>query len=200
LPSEEAALLRENELLRKERPLFNRVNTRPWSYPYLLLSKRGEQRWSVELCARLPTLGESDYLFGAFKDKRLAREALESCLRLNRILNAESPCLAFLQRGDLCMKDREIVSFMDFLNGSSSIFLEDLFLRCGQQFEVMNPLDRRQCDRDLLVLRDFYERCCRRNATLLSLMGSSASWVNQEDLDDWIVKSRFASKEVGHVV
>lgn len=61
--TEQAALLKENELLRRHRPKFNRVNTYPPAYNFYRVSRDGE---TLQL-ARGTELIESEQTFGAFK-------------------------------------------------------------------------------------------------------------------------------------
>jgi hypothetical protein len=105
-----------------------------------------------------------------------------------------------LQRNELWIEAYSVPSLLSFLGGESPAYLEELFLSVGTFFASLDPLERAQCDRDLLCLRDFYERCCRRNAELLKAEGASAYWMDQELLDDWIVKTRFAAKGVENAV
>jgi hypothetical protein len=73
---ETAALLRENELLREHRPLFNRMNIRPEAHGYVgLLAARGS------LTVRLAAQPDDKFEWhGAFKGSR--RYAMAALLRL----------------------------------------------------------------------------------------------------------------------
>ena len=77
LPSEEEALLRENELLRTAKPPFNRAKTAPETYYYIHLSSR-EAALTINLgMSPVP----ADYRFGAFKGHLTVRRAVGATLR-----------------------------------------------------------------------------------------------------------------------
>ena len=79
--SEEAALLRENFLLRTFKPPYNEVNTRPESYACI-----GLQREREKLRIRFTMNAErqkGEDLYGAFKARRKARQ---TCSAVGRLL------------------------------------------------------------------------------------------------------------------
>lgn len=79
--SEEAALLRENQLLRLHRPPFNVVNVNPESY-YLIGFGRSGRSFRFRLTTREEDLEPGERLFGAFKGRSCVRDGYAALLRL----------------------------------------------------------------------------------------------------------------------
>lgn len=79
--SEEAALLRENQLLRLHRPPFNVVNVHPESY-YLIGFRRAGRSFRFRLTTQQEGPEPGERLFGAFKGRPSVRDGYSALLRL----------------------------------------------------------------------------------------------------------------------
>lgn len=90
--SEKEALLSENNYLRKLKPLFNFMNTRPENYSFIKLKRQKLTQSPLELWTfdinSDPEHPEGFTVFGAFKGKRTLKEGLVSLQRVLWTLTA----------------------------------------------------------------------------------------------------------------
>ena len=190
-PSEEAALLEENRLLRELRPRFNRMNTWPRAYRFVRV---GSVAGGVELSLS----GVQDSAcYGAFKGA--SREAFAAMLRL--LAGLTSP-YSTLPRRLVC--DRGPVAF-EFAPAAAECWINELhaFLSGHGEplLERFNTAHRLGEDTfntsfraaDLAAVEHFFRIGPQRNLFLRQHRGTASSIIAQEELDDWIVRWRPAN-------
>jgi excinuclease UvrABC nuclease subunit len=194
---EETALLRENELIRLHRPLFNRVNVWPAGYWYLGMIWKNPH---LEL-RRQAEPGTQGYWCGAFKSLPvlgpLARLALTVA---NPGLNCvDFPLGRFSARSAggervalemLTAIEREslIEELRGFAEGTSDRLLERL--RAAIALRSDGPFfERVWREADLETLTQFYEHA-RRHWELRSYFGMQQQLIGKTVLDDLLVLFR----------
>jgi len=189
-------LEKENELLRRHRPKFNRVNTYPPAYNFYRVSRDGA---TLQL-ARGTELIESEQTFGAFKSgARCFGPLLRSIWAvLNQpvsahafpspLLERKAPaCFAFPLRDSNGATLHQLL--MNYLRGASDeliCFLESR-LPSGDHVSLFQTNLHRS---DLDVLRDFFRIGPQRNFQLAQRLGLTSSIIRQDELDDLQVVAR----------
>ena len=175
----EAALLRENRLLREFRPRFNRANVWPWSAVYFGLradTSRHSLRVSRELAA-------DHEWFGAFK-----AFAIGSFHALRRLVQDSYDQAATPMRHFESVGGREFTFTTErldadqlkaFLRGDSRALLDQFESHAlhhgGEHLARQNLVLN-----DLVTLEDFYERGPKRNR----LLDAKGSLLTPEELSD----------------
>ncbi len=191
---ETAALLRENELLREHRPLFNRVNIRPEAHGYIGL-RAGSRSLTVKLAAQPDD--EFDW-HGAFKGSR--RYAVAAMLRL--LIQREQLISNWSALPRALCRDTAPVQFELPLKRAPQVKrLLERYLR-GRSWKIIEQLDawhqehpvgeaflKTWRERDLDSVRTFYLNGPRRNARWRKKLGlSDQEILRPEDLDDLPIK------------
>jgi excinuclease UvrABC nuclease subunit len=214
--SEAHALLRENELLRQHKPLFNVVNTHPESYYFIGVRER-ESDVIPAIEFRLttnPDFGpdwEHDSFFGAFKGRNRIREGYQALLRILWATQSEDERFEFptcltrrkvpyayefrLKNGTSPRQRREWLALVRrFLKGTS-----DELLKHATQELLSNsripPFYYRVIQDDLELLRDFYQLGPARNRKLRAALGLSDPLIAQERIDDLLVLYKAKTKQ-----
>jgi predicted GIY-YIG superfamily endonuclease len=193
--SADAALLRENELLRLHKPVFNVQNTRPEHYGFIGLRVCGD---AVHLrLTRQPVLVPGETLYGAFKSLGRVRAGFTALLRLLwatehrpasvhhypmplvaercpsdfsvRMLKSEAGRVGDLLRRMLAGQDDELIN----LFASKTPLSPDVDL-CQQRFHEM----------DVETLRLFHRFGPARNRDLREHCVYDREVIAQDDLDD----------------
>jgi excinuclease UvrABC nuclease subunit len=214
--SEEAALLRENELLRAHRPLFNVVNTEPESYYFLGVRERTSRAGTLSSVRavefRLTT--QSDFgpewdpssFFGAFKGRGRVREGYQALLRLLWATQAQPERFEFPQQlvryrvpyeyewrlrdGTPPAATREWVSAIQrFLRGTSDSLLTRITDELLTNLAIP-PFYYKLIQDDLETLREFYLMAPRRNRDVRASLGLKTALIAQTELDDLLVRSK----------
>lgn len=167
-----AARLRENELLRTQRPRFNRANT--WPKAYWFVGCR-EERGLLRLWL---TLEESDDVHGAFKGN--TRAAFGALLRLlyQAASLADLPAGLLSARPPRAFEVRARDGVRDFLAGES-----DRLLTSARPLDD-SPFAAALHANDLELLARFFETGPRRNCRLCERHGLPR--IPQDRLDDLI--------------
>ncbi len=208
--SEQAALLRENRLLRHHRPPFNVVNTHPDQY-YLIaleaLGSRDSARFTLFLTTQPKPVNSRTELFGAFKGRARARDAV---IALNRLLWAchselperfefpmqltrRNPPRRFELEIGAPLSTPEISRWLrllkQFLNGTSRSLINRMTERLLQRDEIPSFYNH-LIQQDLNSLDEFFQYSAHRNKRLRRAHGLTTSLIAQDEIDDLIVKSR----------
>jgi excinuclease UvrABC nuclease subunit len=201
--SEEAALLRENALLRSEQPPFNVVNTHPESY-YFITLKLYPKGFQFRLTTD-PTIvaDENEWIFGAFKGRGSVREGYAALLRLLwACSNADErfefpPSLIPTRRArlpyrfEMDLPEEELTRtqrlLRRFLAGTSRSLLTHLTAALLAKENIPRFIYR--CiQEDLEMLESFYERGPHRNRRLKRHHRlETHSVIAQDKIDDLIV-------------
>ena len=187
-PTEEAALLEENRLLRELRPRFNRMNTWPRAYRFVRIA-------AVAAGVELSLSGERDQAcYGAFKGA--SRETFGALLRLLMSITSSYSTLPrqlVCGRGPLAFKFSEAIArhWMDelhaFLRGQGEPLLETLSASSRCDNTAFHVLFRAA---DLAAVEHFYRIGPQRNHRLCQQRGTEDPIIAQEELDDWIVRGQ----------
>jgi hypothetical protein len=188
-----AASLRENELLRLHKPVFNVMNTRAEHYPFIGLRCAGG---AIELrITKVPLPQRGEELFGAFKGLPLVRGAFAALMRLLWIAEHQItspfaiPSPLWTEKLEhWSINDTASVSrFEDFLNGRSEELIE------ATRAQLPSDISRFQTvlhERDVELAREFFLRGPKRNAELRSVFHLHDALVPQHELDDLLVLRR----------
>lgn len=196
---ERSALLLENELLRKYKPVYNTLNTRPETY--LFLNTKILSRHSLELSLTTQRLDDR-YSYGAFKNRRRTQKAFASLTRLLwlRLIGERPPMPSpHLLRPVIAPRvvipinqdaKRPILSWetlLDrFLLGTSDLLLDDFFDCLPSCADFYKQLARQ----DLGDLQKFFEKGPRRNQKLKQAFQLPHHLIEQDWLDDLLVLAR----------
>ena len=177
----EAALLRENRLLREFRPRFNRANVWPWSAVYIGLRTEGQ---TAHLRVGRELTDDFEW-FGSFK-----AFAIHSFHALRRLVHdnygeALAPPGHFTAEGErefeFARERVEPESLRAFLRGESRELLDRFESRAlaygGEHLACQNLVLN-----DLVTLEDFYLRGPTRNRRI----AASDQLVSPEQLSDWL--------------
>jgi hypothetical protein len=199
--SEEAALLRENQLLRDMRPPFNVVNTRPDTYYFI-----GVKLFENEIRFRLTTnpRKQADLLFGAYKGRGLVRDGYAALLRL--VWAAQAPATprfefpARLTRYQppylysTTFRPDWFPLLKKFLNGTDDSLLPELTVGLLQN-EALPRFVYGMIQDDLETALEFFNVCPARNRRLKKAGGYRSRVIPQEKIDDLIVLDRLRGRK-----
>jgi excinuclease ABC subunit C len=210
--SEMHALLRENELIREHRPLFNVVNTEPESYLFLgvkLCPSKLGPRLALTLTAN-PEPGPEwprAALFGAFKGRGRVREAYQALLRMLWAAHAAKlerfefpqPLVRYRYPREYEVRMREgigeaqarewLALLQRFLRGTSDQLLKHVTEALLGNLDIP-PFYYRLIQDDLETLQEFYAMAPRRNRDIRVSLGLRTARIEQIELDDLLVKSK----------
>ncbi len=188
---EAAATLRENQLLRLHKPVFNVVNTRSEHYPFLGI--RFEPGAIHLRLTKSPEPLAGENIYGAFKGLPLVRQSLCSLARLLWMAE-QQPRTPFDFPSRLISRDAieswsHLCAAVDAWAQLLGAFLEgaddSLFERLTSAMPAgVSSFQRAFHARDLEALADFYLRGPRRNAELRKQFDLSARVIPQSELDD----------------
>jgi hypothetical protein len=186
-----AAGLRENELLRLHKPIFNVLNIRSEHYPFIGLQRRGEDLFLRLTKSAEPLAGEQ--LFGAFKGLPLGRAAFGALLRLLWLLEHSSASL--LDLPSVLLRPKPVESWTvrgggfrwepllsEFLSGQS-----DTLMASWDGLKTMNCFERTFYTHDREILGEFFARGPQRNAHLRRVFHVADRCISQSELDDLLV-------------
>lgn len=201
--SEEAALLRENALIREERPPFNRAKKQPETYYFIHLRREpGALHFRLDM---KQAGGEGWRSYGAFKGHRFTRRAMGALLRqcyfrvrgigkacelppvLTRNLTPLNFRLTLPEEGD----DAGLYRLLEnYLAGREDGFSE--WPDGGRQTAgTGGNFTRSLLLADAEVLGGFFERRSRFNRDMAERLGLDSHLIPQSELDDAITRSRF---------
>lgn len=203
---EKAALLKENELIRLERPEFNRAKKAPETYYFIHLGEE-DNEWTFRLNMREQTDGKKEWLsFGAFKGHSLVRRSLGGLLRLLYIMEYRIDSTHLLPpvllknltpmnyRLPLSAKDpaTEYDMIQSLLSGSSDQFFE----RCSE-YLGNDDLHEKHIGKlileDMEVVKQFYEKSCRKNFEIAERFNLASHIIPQKKLDDYLIELHFST-------
>lgn len=202
LPSEQEALLRENQLIRTQKPPFNRAKKAPETYYYISAVPSGN---IVNFDLRMHC-GDQDpkYTYGAFKGHRGVRRSLGALFRQLYIMEKEidTPFLLPSQlHGKLTpmkyrLKTTEPVqaNIQHFLGGWTDQLLR-IIVDYAQRRHLLEEFIGKLILGDLETLQGFYQRCARRNRTITERLRLKSHLIPQEKLDDYLVELAFLHEE-----
>jgi predicted GIY-YIG superfamily endonuclease len=182
-----AASLRENELLRLHKPVFNVVNTHSEHYPFIgLRCVEG----TIELrITKSPQLRRGERLFGAFKGLPLVRTAFAALMRLmwavdHQITSPFEFPSALLGDGleHWTTGHASIMTQLeDFLSGRADELIDTTIQRLPKQ---ISRFQQALHDHDAEIAREFFLRGPKRNAELRTAFELRDALVAQHELDD----------------
>jgi hypothetical protein len=197
------ATMRENELLRLYKPVFNVLNTRSEHYPFIGLRREG-----AELLLRLTKSNEArhdEQLFGAFKGLPLVRAGFAALLRFLWLMEHASASLfelpllllnpkppeRWLLGPDLAAGIHPLLT--GFFSGHSDMLTP--YFREALPKE-MSPFERSFHAHDLEILTEFFARGPQRNAQLRNIFHMAGPCILQSELDDLLVLREQYSKPI----
>lgn len=195
LPTPEAALLRENELLRLLKPKFNQLNTRPELYARIMLTISPTSTLALTWGRGHPPSQTATHWYGAFKGLRRLQLALQALLRLCIIITTRPDSLHQFPPPTYSEKIPSILAlpaplppplntpqlWHDFFAGHRDLLI--LKLESALPPNLSLSL-RRTAELDLERLRTFYISGPLRNQRLCQLAGLPGPWLAPEELDD----------------
>jgi hypothetical protein len=184
-----AASLRENELLRLHKPVFNVANTRSEHYPFIAL-RQNEGNLELRI-TKSAQARAGEKLFGAFKGLPLVRDGFAALMRLcwaaERKVQSpyEFPSALMSERLDAWnVTEQWIRELDDFFTGQQDAFIETLI---GRVPSGVSRFQQAWHERDAEVAREFFARGPRRNAELRSRFELNDAPIAQGELDDLLV-------------
>ena len=235
--NEEAALIRENQLLREEKPPFNVVNTTPETYFFftvkflesneasveaeisspqptlfsLNLPPVKTQAHSIELALTLKMEDPSLAVFGAFKGLASGHRAFFALRRMlwlvdesnQKISNFEFPLNLFKRQR---LRPYRFAAHPAWINRLAGFFHGFSHAPLQKEPELILELKRfanqLQCETfyqewiqaDIETLLKFYRSGPARNSRLKPFSETDSANIEQNRLDDLVVKNHFARK------
>lgn len=199
LPNPQAAIIRENELLRQLKPRFNRANVYPEAYRYLQLEIRDLKLVVTERA----TPPKTKLVFGAFKGAH--RKALAALARLEFRIRTKQPhwwqlprrlgepmrslCIEFSDNKDAGEVRYRISHWVTFFSGSSRQ-LVDQFLEQCTHFTQLSEFDTDFVVSDLETIERFFILGPRRNQELAAMAGLDSPVIEATKLNDLLVQAR----------
>ncbi|NGP75433.1 GIY-YIG nuclease family protein [Balneolaceae bacterium YR4-1] len=202
-PSEEEALLRENELIRDHKPEFNHAKKQHEAYYYLVFREK-TSKIITDLRMHVRE-DEKEYTFGAFKGHVTVRRGLGGLLRQlyiiehnitkpfelpSQLLKKLTPLHYELSIDKLTGSD-----WMDsvrlFLGGDDSALLFKIMEHAREQ-KLLESFIGKVILKDMEALKFFFDCCCRRNFEINEILNLDSALIPQEKLDDYLVQWAFA--------
>ena len=197
--SPQAAVIRENELLRKLKPRFNRANVYPEGYRYLQLDRR-KQALVVSEHATAP---KTKLVFGAFKGAH--RTALAALARLEYRIQRNQPHwwqlprhLAHPKRNlrlelsseiDQEKAAQQFSRWIAFFSGSSRDLIDQTLEQCSR-FSNLSEFDTKFVVNDLETIENFFNFGPKRNRELAAINGQDSPVIEATALNDLLVRAR----------
>lgn len=203
--TEEEALLKENKLIREQKPGFNVAKKKPNTYYYLRVIPT-DSGLSFRLSMELEEKEDGGYVYGAFKGHRTVRQGTGALLRQLYLLENEltsvfgfpgtllrnlTPLrydLKFRERGFLT--EETIDKLHHFLLGSSSELMSTLVLSVAER-DLLQDFMGRLILKDFESLKQFHVYCARRNHELVETLQLPSHLIPQQKLDDYLVQAAF---------
>jgi len=204
-PSEEEALLRENELIRNHKPEFNHAKKQHEAYYYLVF-KAGNSEIITALRMHVRE-EEKEQTYGAFKGHVTVRRGLGALLRQlyiiehtiskpfelpSQLLRKLTPLHYELPTDELAGSDW-IADVRLFLEGGDSRLLFNIMEYTREQ-KLLESFIGKVILKDMEALKFFYDRCCRRNYEINEILDLESPLIPQEKLDDYLVQWAFAKE------
>lgn len=206
LPTEEEALLRENELIREYKPEFNHAKKQHEAY-YYLIYKAKQSGFVTDLRMHIRK-EESRQTYGAFKGHVTVRRGLGALLRQlyiiehgttkpfdlpSRLLRNLTPMhyeMPVTKLADNILFD----AVPTFLEGRSPGLLFDIMEQARER-KLLEAFIGKVILKDMEALKFFYDRCCRRNFEIIEALDLTSPLIPQEKLDDYLVRLAFVNEE-----
>ena len=204
-PSEEEALLRENELIRNHKPEFNHAKKQHEAYYYLVF-KAGNSEIITDLRMHVRE-EEKEQTYGAFKGHVTVRRGLGALLRQlyiiehtiskpfelpSQLLRKLTPLHYELPTDELAGSDW-IADVWLFLEGGDFRLLFNIMEYTREQ-KLLESFIGKVILKDMEALKFFYDRCCRRNYEINEILDLESPLIPQEKLDDYLVQWAFAKE------
>ncbi|HKJ31647.1 MAG TPA: GIY-YIG nuclease family protein [Balneolales bacterium] len=204
--SEEQALLRENELLRKHRPEFNQVNTRPETYFFIVLEEKSDSIIFRLIMENTVKTTNSTFIYGSFKGFGKVFRGYGSLLRLlwiashidhdlmqipMKLMPRKPPEKYHFSFTGTCIenqKDRYIYLIKRYLKGTSRKLAEELGDHIHQYLDTENHFIEKLIEIDIDALSDFYETGPYKNYQMFKEFDLNSHVIPQNRLDDLIVR------------
>lgn len=200
----DAALLRENELLRLHKPTFNVLNTRPEHYSFIGLRVSGD---AIHL--RLTRQARSvpgETLYGAFKSLGRVRSGFAALLRLlwatehqpPSVYSYPMPLVAERCPDDFCVRmvrsdARRVADLLRRMLAGRDDELIQLFASMAPQPAEVALSQQRFYELDVEALRLFHQFGPARNRSLREHCAYDSEVIAQNDLDDLLVLTAVGS-------
>lgn len=185
-----AASLRENELLRLHKPVFNVMNTRAEHYPFVGMRCTDN---GVELrITKVAQRQRGEQLFGAFKGLPLVRGGFAALMRLlwaaqHQITSPfEFPSALLAERLEQwTINEASLATRLeDFFSGRSDELIESAVAQLPIEISRFQQAFH---EHDVELAREFFLRGPKRNAELRSKFQLNDALVAQCELDDLLV-------------
>lgn len=206
LPTEEEALLRENELIRELKPEFNHAKKQPEAYYYLAFKTEA----SFIITDLRMHVNESDrqQTYGAFKGHVTVRRGLGALLRQlyiienkvtrpfdlpSQLLKKITP-MHYQMRISTLEKADWMPRVEAYLEGRSDEFLKTIVEHARSQ-NLLEAFIGKVILKDMEALKFFYDRCTHRNYEMVAKLGLDSPLVPKEKLDDYLVQLAFANTD-----
>lgn len=198
-PSATAAILREDELLRRLKPRFNRANIYPDGYKYLELHSN-PKHLQIKEVTTLPT---TNLGYGAFKGRH--RFALGALARLVYRIQAQeahwwqmprqwSQPLRQIQINidSNCARPQFQFSTDDFIGyfAGESRQLIDLLLEECTKLPELAEFDQNWIMEDLMLIDGFYSSGPERNRMLNKMVHRETPLIEATELNELLIKAR----------
>lgn len=205
LPTEEEALLRENELIREYSPEFNHAKTQPHTYYFISCKSEGDTL-ITNLRMHLRD-EESERSFGAFKGHQTVRGGLGAMLRqlyiiehsIRQPFDLPSTLLRNLSPKHYKLSAENIIAggwldtVLAFFAGRSNQLLFNI-MDHAQEHELLEAFIGKLILKDMERLKYFYDRCCCRNYEIVEALNLESDLIPQGKLDDYLVRHAFLKK------
>lgn len=204
--TEEKALLRENELIRNQKPEFNHAKKQHEAYYYLVL-KKAAPAIITDLRMHVRAADEEN-TYGAFKGHVTVRRGLGALLRQLYIIenkvaqpfNLPSQLLRKLTpmhyklSADIVSNNEWLDRIRAFLDGNSLQLLFDIMEHAREQ-QSLEAFIGKIILKDMEALKFFFDRCCRRNFEIVEALNLESPLIPKDKLDDYLVQWAFAREE-----
>jgi len=202
LPTEEEALLRENELIREMKPGFNHAKKQPEAYYYLAF-KTDTSSFITDLRMHVREK-DREQTYGAFKGHLTVRRGLGALLRQLYIIENEvtqpfdlpSQLLKKLtpmhyQMNVSRLEETELIHRVETYLQGRSIKLLELIIEHARSQNLLEAFIGKVILKDMEALKFFYDRCTRRNYEMVAKLGLDSPLIPKEKLDDYLVQLAF---------
>ncbi len=188
--SETEALLLENQLIQKYRPMFNIVGAYAFLYPYLGFKQTAERELALCYTTQPEILDQHGFqLFGAFRSRDVVTAAFDALVELFVYIGHDDPAqraafgrISYTRISCFRQLDAEWLSLLtDFFRGEDAALLQRLFTCLLEK-----PGARRHAEAvqmHLKQLRSFFVSEAVRLRTALRQHGRDASMIPQEERD-----------------
>jgi len=204
--TEEAALLKENALIRNQKPEFNHAKKSPETY-YFLTLKPSQKHSHFRLAMQLPENEMLDFTYGAFKGHRTIRKGTGALLRQLYLLehdvnsafdfptvltNKLTPLAYDLPiNSKYTLENQFQTALRKFLEGQSLDFIIQLISHVKRR-ELFGEYVGRLILKDCESLKQFYDHCLNRNYQLKQKLNLTKPLIPQKKLDDYLIRAAFS--------